>query len=51
MLLSVPLTIMAKIALDSREESRWLAVLLGPDISKQTTQEEEDATESSEAET
>ena len=51
MLLSVPLTIMAKIALDSREESRWLAVLLGPDISKQTSQEEADATESSEAET
>ena len=33
MLLSVPLTITAKIALDSFEESRWLAILLGPDIS------------------
>ena len=32
MLLSVPLTITAKIALDSREESRWIAVLLGPEI-------------------
>ena len=31
MLLSVPLTITAKIALDSREETRWLAVLLGPE--------------------
>jgi len=33
MLLSVPLTITAKIALDSNEESRWLGILLGPDIS------------------
>lgn len=31
MLLSVPLTITAKIALDSRPETRWLAVLLGPE--------------------
>ena len=31
MLLSVPLTITAKIALDSREDTRWLAVLLGPE--------------------
>ena len=31
MLLSVPLTITAKIALDSREETRWLSVLLGPE--------------------
>ena len=31
MLLSVPLTITAKIALDSREDTRWLAVLLGSD--------------------
>ena len=37
MLLSVPLTITAKIALDSREDTRWLSVLLGPEIvSKQT---------------
>ena len=49
MLLLVPLTIMAKIALDSREESRWLAVLLGPDISKQTPQEEAEATNNTEA--
>ncbi len=32
MLLSVPLTITAKIALDSRDETRWIAVLLGPEI-------------------
>jgi len=30
MLLSVPLTITVKIALESSEETRWLAVLLGP---------------------
>ena len=30
MLLSVPLTITIKIALDSSEETRWIAVLLGP---------------------
>ena len=29
MLLSVPLTVMVKIALDSSEETRWLAILLG----------------------
>src|SRR4030065_2411925 len=31
MLLSVPLTITIKIALNSSEETRWLAVLLGPE--------------------
>lgn len=31
MLLSVPLTMIVKIALESREESRWLAVLLSSD--------------------
>ena len=31
MLLSVPLTITAKIALDSREDTRWIALLLGPE--------------------
>ena len=35
MLLSVPLTITAKIAFDVREETRWLAVLLGPNKSKE----------------
>jgi len=31
MVLSVPLTITAKIALDSREDTRWIALLLGPE--------------------
>ncbi|HEX5057098.1 MAG TPA: AI-2E family transporter [Gammaproteobacteria bacterium] len=31
MLLSVPLTMIAKIALDSREDTRWLGILLGPE--------------------
>jgi predicted PurR-regulated permease PerM len=31
MLLSVPLTITAKIALGNREDTRWLAVLMGPE--------------------
>ena len=35
MLLSVPLTITAKIALDSSEETRWLAILLGPEKAAQ----------------
>jgi predicted PurR-regulated permease PerM len=30
MFLSVPLTVTAKIALASREESQWIAVMLGP---------------------
>lgn len=32
MVLSVPLTIAAKLALDANEETRWIAVLLGPDV-------------------
>ncbi len=44
MLLSVPLTMTAKIAMDSREETRWLSILLGPDIARQqkpkTTEEQ-----------
>lgn len=32
MLLSVPLTITVKIALDAREETRWLSILLGPEM-------------------
>ena len=40
MLLSVPLTITAKIALDSREESRWIAVLLGPESSTEILSED-----------
>jgi hypothetical protein len=30
MLLSVPLTMTAKIALEADEDTRWIAVLLGP---------------------
>ncbi len=33
MLLSVPLTMTLKIALDSSEETRWMAVMLGPESS------------------
>jgi len=47
MLLSVPLTITAKIALDSREESRWIAVLLGPEV---ITERETESTDDSPAE-
>ncbi len=36
MLLSVPLTITSKMALDSRDETRWVAVLLGPEISSKS---------------
>ncbi len=35
MLLSVPLTMIVKIALEAKEETRWIAVLLGPDIEPQ----------------
>lgn len=35
MLLSVPLTMAFKIALDSREETRWFAVLLGSDVPRE----------------
>jgi AI-2 transport protein TqsA len=35
MLLSVPLTITAKIALDSHDETRWVAILLGPEKAAQ----------------
>ena len=34
MLLSVPLTITIKIALDSSDETRWLAILLGSETSE-----------------
>jgi predicted PurR-regulated permease PerM len=39
MLLSVPLTMTAKIALDSREETRWIAILLGPEIKAKNEQQ------------
>lgn len=32
MLLSVPLTMVIKLALETRQDTRWIAVLLGPDI-------------------
>ena len=32
MLLSVPLTIVAKIALDSHDDTRWVAIMLGPKV-------------------
>jgi AI-2 transport protein TqsA len=34
MLLSVLLTMVLKIALDSRDDTRWISILLGPEISK-----------------
>lgn len=39
MLLSVPLTMTLKIALDSREDTRWLAIILGPERALTKTQE------------
>ncbi len=38
MLLSVPLTMTAKIAFDSRDDTRWLAVLLGPGSTESKTE-------------
>jgi len=32
MLLSVPLTMIIKLAMESRQETQWVAILLGPDI-------------------
>ena len=43
MLLSVPLTITVKIALESSSESHWLAVLLGPE--RDVTEADEEQTE------
>jgi predicted PurR-regulated permease PerM len=45
MLLSVPLTITAKIALDSRDETRWLAVLLGPESIEEPASEKAEASD------
>jgi AI-2 transport protein TqsA len=36
MLLSVPLTMVIKLALETRQDTRWIAVLLGPDIEPKT---------------
>jgi predicted PurR-regulated permease PerM len=35
MFLSVPLTMMIKISLDSSEETRWVAILLGPEVEQE----------------
>jgi len=40
MLLSVPLTMIVKIALEARDETRWIAVLLGPDIEPEEAKSE-----------
>ncbi len=40
MLLSVPLTMLLKIAFESSEDTRWLAIILGPDISEEEKNDE-----------
>ena len=37
MLLSVPLTVTVKIALDSREDTKWISILLGPEVKDKKT--------------
>jgi AI-2 transport protein TqsA len=39
MVLSVPLTTIVKITLDSSDETRWVAILLGPNIDNQSDQD------------
>jgi len=39
MLLSVPLTMVVKLALEARQDTHWIAVLLGPDIESKANQE------------
>lgn len=38
MLLSVPLTMLMKIAFESSEETKWLAIIMGPDIRDSTVE-------------
>jgi AI-2 transport protein TqsA len=40
MLLSVPLTMTLKIALDGSEETRWMAIMLGPESSAHAAKDE-----------
>lgn len=44
MFLSVPLTMTLKIALGSREQTRWIAVLLGPDVEEAPPNADNEAT-------
>jgi len=39
MLLSVPLTMIVKLALEANEQTRWLSTLLGPDVTSQINSE------------
>jgi len=45
MLLSVPLTMIVKIALETRQDTRWIAVLLGPDMPARQIKAESQAPE------
>lgn len=40
MLLSVPLTMIVKIAMEAKDETRWIAVLLGPDVEPEEAKSE-----------
>ncbi|WP_156509002.1 AI-2E family transporter, partial [Oleiphilus sp. HI0132] len=35
MLLSVPLTMLLKIAFESSDETRWIAIIMGPDVAQE----------------
>jgi len=39
MLLSVPLTMIVKLAMEANEQTRWIAILLGPDVEPQSESE------------
>ena len=42
MLLSVPLTMMMKIAFESSEDTLWLAILMGPDVEPEPSKTADD---------